>query len=97
MLFISGMVNAPVVATLATALPLMVPSMPLANTATLAGPPGEPPLSACAEYKTVYGFTDEPKNFTVSARTMEICEELRPTYLKQATDPAKVTACKERP
>lgn len=61
------------------------------------GPPGEPPLSACAEYKTVYGFTDEPKNFTVSARTMEICEELRPTYLKQATDPAKVTACKERP
>ena len=36
------------VATLATALPLMVPSMPLANTATLAGPPGEPPAMAIA-------------------------------------------------
>ena len=26
----------------------MVPSMPLANTATLAGPPGEPPAMAIA-------------------------------------------------
>lgn len=61
------------------------------------GPPDEPPLSPCAELKVVYGFTDEAKNFTVSARTMEICEQLRPTYLKQATDPAKVTPCRERP
>lgn len=61
------------------------------------GPPGEPPLGPCGEYKLVYGFTDEAKNFTVSARTMEICEQLRPTYLKQATDASKVTECKERP
>ena len=41
--FISGMVKAPVVATLAAELPLMVPIRPLEITATLAGPPALDP------------------------------------------------------
>lgn len=61
------------------------------------GPPGEPPLSECAEYKVVYSFIDEAKNVAISATTLEGCEKLRPTYLKQATDPTKVTPCKEHP
>ena len=38
-LFISGIVNVPVVAVLATALPESEPISPLLKTATLAGPP----------------------------------------------------------
>jgi len=46
--FMRGMVKAPVVATLATEEPLMVPSNPEATTATLAGPPGLCPARARA-------------------------------------------------
>ena len=43
------MVNDPVVAVLATALPDSDPIRPLASTATLAGPPGLRPKTACAK------------------------------------------------
>lgn len=61
------------------------------------GPPGEPPLGECTEYKTVYSFIDEAKSVSFSSATLDGCEKLRPSYLKQASDPAKVTACKEHP
>ncbi len=47
--FMSGMVNVPVVITLATAEPDTVPNNPLVTTATLAGPPAERPVSATAK------------------------------------------------
>ena len=46
--FISGMVIAPVVATLASALPLIMPIRALAMTDTLAGPPAVRPTSVSA-------------------------------------------------
>ena len=46
---IIGMVNDPVVAVFATALPDSDPIRPLASTATLAGPPGLRPKTACAK------------------------------------------------
>ena len=48
MLFISGMVNTPVAATLAAEEPCMVPIRQLAMTPTLAGPPGVCPAMARA-------------------------------------------------
>ncbi len=46
--FINGIVIVPVVATLAMALPLIIPKRALANTATFAGPPVERPTSVSA-------------------------------------------------
>ena len=43
--FIRGMVKAPVVTTLAGALPLIMPRRPLAKMETFAGPPGERPAT----------------------------------------------------
>ena len=45
-LFIRGMVNIPVVQTLATEEPEIVPMIPELTTATLAGPPADQPASA---------------------------------------------------
>jgi hypothetical protein len=44
-----GMVNVPVVTTLAAALPFIIPKSPLANIETFAGPPGLPPAKAIAK------------------------------------------------
>ena len=49
--FIIGMVMAPVVATLATALPLIMPMMPLAITATCAAPPLTRPAAISARFR----------------------------------------------
>src|SRR6056297_842615 len=47
--FISGIVNAPVVTTFATADPFIDPKSPLDTTATFAGPPLPPPAIAIAK------------------------------------------------
>lgn len=59
--------------------------------------PGEPEVGECAAQQVVYGFFDEARNILVYTLAMEPCEKIRASYLKQATDAAKVTACVEKP
>src|SRR3546814_18878519 len=68
--FMSGMVRTPVLATLATALPLIIPNRPLATTATLAGPPltrseerrvGKECVSTCRSRWSPYHYKKKTK------------------------------------
>ena len=58
--------------------------------------PDEPPIGECAAQPVVHVFVDAVRELSVFALDKASCEKLRTDYLKQASDPTKVSACEEK-
>jgi len=58
--------------------------------------PDEPPIGECAPQAVTHSFVDTVRDIAVFALDKDACDKLRTSYLKQASDPTKVTACEEK-
>ncbi len=59
--------------------------------------PDEPPIGDCAPQKVVFGFVDAARDVAVYTLDSSSCAQIHASYLKQASDASKVSACTEKP